>query len=172
VKHGHSWAWKALVTRYEKLVMSVAMKCGLSEADAEDCAQQSWIALYKNLDSIREPDRLGSWLAKTTNRNAIRTARRRVFRNECLKENHSIRSENGPSEQDINRLELHVHLEYAISQLDNRCQKLIRELFYSPKEDTYQEISNRLGISENSVGPIRHRCLKKLRHILKECGFL
>lgn len=172
VKLGHEWAWKVLVARYEKLVMSVAMRCGLSKADAEDCAQMSWIALYRNLGSIRNPTRLGAWLAITTRRNATRMAKRLAARNEYLEGDGSDEPELSLSEQEAARLEQRVHLEYAINQLDNRCRKLIREIFYSPKGDSYREISDRLGISENSIGPTRYRCLEKLRRILKECGFL
>ncbi len=172
VKLGHNWAWKLLVARYEKLVMSVAMRCGLSIADAEDCAQLSWMALYKNLDSIRNPDRLGGWLARTTRRNAMRMVKRLVVRGEYIEGDGAADSKLLLSDHEAERLEQQVHFEYAINQLDDRCKKIIRELFYSPKGDSYREISNRLGISENSVGPIRNRCLEKLRRILKECGFL
>jgi RNA polymerase sigma factor (sigma-70 family) len=172
IKLGHDWAWRILVARYEKLVMSVAMRCGLSRADAEDCAQQSWMALYKNLDAIRNPSRLGAWLAVTTRRNAARMAKRLAVRSEYLEGDGAFESEFMSSEKEANRLEQRVHFEYAIDQLDRRCKKIIREIFYSPKGDSYREISNRLGISENSVGPIRYRCLEKLRRILKDCGFL
>lgn len=172
VKLGHDWAWKVLVARYEKLVMSIAMRCGLNKADAEDCAQLSWIALYKNLYSIRNPDRLGVWLARTTGRNAVRMARHQALKNEHLEGDDAAESKLLISDREATRLEQHAHLEHAIGQLDDRCRRLIRELFYSPKGDSYREISDRLGISENSIGPTRYRCLAKLRRILKECGFL
>jgi RNA polymerase sigma factor (sigma-70 family) len=172
VKLGNDRAWKFLVARYEKLVMSVAMRCGLGKVDAEDCAQLSWLALYKNLDSIRNPDRLGAWLAITTRRNATRIAKRLATRDEYVEGNGVAEPKLLLSDREAARLEQRVHLEYAIDQLDDRCKKLIRELFYSPQGDSYREISDRLGISENSVGPIRFRCLKKLHRILKECGFL
>lgn len=172
VKLGQDWAWKVLVARYEKLVISVAKGCGLSTADAEDCAQLSWIALYRNLDSIRDPDHLGGWLTRTTRRNGTRIAKRLAIRVERLAGDGAAQPRLLPSDQEAARIEQQVHLEYAIGQLDDRCKRLIRELFYSPKGDSYREISDRLGISENSVGPTRYRCLEKLRRILKECGFL
>lgn len=172
VKLGHDWAWKILVARYEKLVLSVAIRCGLSKVDAEDCAQKSWIALYRNLDAIRDPDRLGAWLAVTTRRNAARLAKRLALKSEYMEGDGTGDTESLISDQEAARLERRVQFEYAISQLDDRCQKLIREIFYSPRGDSYREISERLGISENSIGPTRYRCLEKLRRILKECGFL
>lgn len=172
VKFGHDWAWKVLVARYEKLVMSIAIRCGLGQVDAEDCVQMSWIALYKNLETIRDPDRLGAWLTITTRRNATRMAKRLAIRDEFREEHGTDESMLLLTDQEAARIEKQVHLEYAIDQLDDRCKRLIRELFYSPKGDSYREIADRLGISENSVGPTRFRCLEKLRRILKECGFL
>ncbi len=171
VKLGHDSAWKELVARYEQVVMGVALRCGLSNADAEDCAQMSWLALYKNLHSIRNPDGLGAWLIRTTRRNGVRMARRSALTSE-YSESDSVKESDQYSNEEVNRLELQVHLQYAINQLDDRCQKLLRALFFSPQGDSYQEIASRLNISLNSIGPFRYRCLEKLRHILKECGFL
>ena len=135
VKLGHDWAWKVLVARYEKLVMSIAMRSGLNQVDAEACAQLSWIALYKNLESIRDPDHLGAWLTITTRRNASRIAKRLAVREEYLERDVTAESILLLSDQEAARLEQQVHFEYAINQLDDRCKRLIRELFYSPNRD-------------------------------------
>jgi DNA-directed RNA polymerase specialized sigma24 family protein len=39
-------------------------------------------------------------------------------------------------------------------------------LFYSEEQLTYAEVAARLGIAEGSIGPIRGRCLERLRHQL------
>lgn len=171
VKLGHDWAWKELVARYERAVMGVAVRCGLSKVDAEDCAQMSWLALYRNLNSIRDPNKLGGWLIRTTRRNGVRMAKRLAVTSE-YSESDSVKDLNQYSNEEVTRLERQVHFQYAINQLDDRCQKLLRALFFSPEGDSYSEIARRLDISTNSIGPIRYRCLEKLRHILKECGFL
>lgn len=171
VKLGHDWAWKELVARYEQVVMGVAMRCGLSKADAEDCAQMSWLALYRNRNRIRDPNGLGAWLIRTTRRNGVRMAKRLALTSE-YSESDSVKDGDQYSNEEVTRLERRVHLQYAINQIDAPCQKLLQALFFSPEGDSYQEIARRLGISHNSIGPYRHRCLEKLRHILKECGFL
>lgn len=171
VKLGHDWAWRELVRRYEQLVMSIALRCGLSKIDAEDCAQLSWLALYRNLDSIRDPDCLGAWLIRTTRRNATRIAKRLAVRSKYLERDDAVETE-FLSDQEAIRLERQVQIEYAIGQMGDRCKELLRALFFSPEGDSYEEIADRLGISPNSIGPIRSRCLKQLLQILKECGFL
>ncbi|MDH3892381.1 MAG: sigma-70 family RNA polymerase sigma factor [candidate division Zixibacteria bacterium] len=171
VKLGHQPAWKELVARYEQAVMGVAMRCGLDRTDAEDCAQMSWLALYRNLNSIRDPDKLGGWLIRTTRRNGVRMAKRLALTSKYA-ESDGVMEMDQYSNEEVTKLELQVHLQYAINQLDDRCQKLLRALFFSPKGDSYSEIARRLDISLNSIGPFRYRCLEKLRRILKECGFL
>jgi len=171
VKLGHDLAWKELVARYEQVVMSVALRCGLSKADAEDCAQMSWLALYRNLYSIRDPDGLGAWLIRTTHRNGVRMAKRLALTSE-YSEFDSGKDGDQFSNDEVTELERRVHLQYAISKLDDPCQKLLRALFFSPQGDSYREIARRLDISHNSIGPFRFRCLEKLRRILKECGFM
>jgi DNA-directed RNA polymerase specialized sigma24 family protein len=39
-------------------------------------AQTTWLRLVENLDRIREPDRLGAWLATTARRESLRVIRR------------------------------------------------------------------------------------------------
>ena len=68
-------------------------------------------------------------------------------------------------------LESQAVLEAAVAQLDGRCKKLVTWLFLSPRQISYSDISHRLGVKPNSLGPLRSRCLKKLRKILKDMGF-
>lgn len=73
-------------------------------------------------------------------------------------------------EDELIRLERQALLEVAVAQLDDRCRTLIESLFYSPKDKSYRQIANELGIPPNSLGPIRSRCLKRLKKILDEMG--
>jgi DNA-directed RNA polymerase specialized sigma24 family protein len=76
VKNGKGQAWDALVDRYAPLVWS---DTGLEAAAAQDAAQNVWLKLVDQLDKIRDPAALPSWLATTTRRQCggiQRTARR------------------------------------------------------------------------------------------------
>ncbi|HZG95557.1 MAG TPA: sigma-70 family RNA polymerase sigma factor, partial [Mycobacteriales bacterium] len=69
---GDQRAWNALVDRFSRLVWAVARQHRLSEADAGDVAQATWLRLVENLASLREPEAVGGWLATTARREALR----------------------------------------------------------------------------------------------------
>src|SRR5436190_14278705 len=75
---GDQNAWTELVGRFERLVWATARAHRLSRADAADVAQTTWLRLVENLDRIREPDRVGAWLATTARHESLRLLRRGV----------------------------------------------------------------------------------------------
>jgi hypothetical protein len=45
---------------------------------------------------------------------------------------------------------------------------MLRVLFFSPEPPSYGALSKQLGIARGSIGPIRIRCLDRLRRALEE----
>src|ERR1700736_5087741 len=74
---GDATAWDALVGRYSNLVWAVARAHRLSSADAADVSQTTWLRLVEHLDSIKQPERLGAWLATTARRECLAVIRRK-----------------------------------------------------------------------------------------------
>src|SRR5206468_5582762 len=73
---GDEAAWNALVDRFSSLVWATARAHRLSRDDAADVAQTTWLRLVEHLDRIREPERLGAWLATTARHESLRVIRR------------------------------------------------------------------------------------------------
>ena len=170
VRNGGQEAWVKLVRRYAGLVNTVALRVGLSALDAEDCAQHTWVALYRNRKVIRDPSKLPSWLIQTTRRHAMRMLQRQSrFSNSPL--NVELISDNTLPDEELIRLERLDILQYATRQLDGRCQRLLSALFMSPENLSYREIAKAIKISPNSMGPLRSRCLRRLKKILEEMGY-
>ncbi|HEY6793291.1 MAG TPA: sigma-70 family RNA polymerase sigma factor, partial [Kineosporiaceae bacterium] len=69
---GDRAAWDAIVDRYVSLLWAVALRHGLHESDAADVVQITWLRLLEHIEEIRDPSRLGSWLATTAQREALR----------------------------------------------------------------------------------------------------
>ncbi len=170
VLKGDHDAWRRLVRRYAALVHSVATGVGLSSTDAEDCGQQTWMALYKNRKAIKDPLGLPAWLIRTTRRRAVRTAQRLSRMGLAEPDDHFEDTATLPDEAVI-QLERQVILEQALRQLEPRCGHILEALFFSPAEKSYREIARELGVSPNTLGPLRMRCLKKLKDILKKMGY-
>jgi RNA polymerase sigma factor (sigma-70 family) len=66
------------------------------------------------------------------------------------------------------QLEEQHRVRVALSNLDERCQKLLTILFYQHEPPSYSEIAAQIGTTEGSIGPTRARCLQKLLKLLEK----
>ena len=164
-KNGDSQAWDALVERFAPLIWSICRRCRLNDADAEDACQAVWLGLVDQLGNLRDPAALPGWLVTTTRRECIR-----VQRAACrLSAGGQVLDENIPDEQaamvdhELLTAERNAALRDAFARLPPNCQRLLGLLIADPPVP-YAEISARLSMSVGSIGPIRGRCLDRLRH--------
>jgi RNA polymerase sigma factor (sigma-70 family) len=72
----------------------------------------------------------------------------------------------------VQRLEQEYIIAAAIRQLDPRCRRLLQQLYFEPDRKSYREIAKTLKIKPDSLGPLRSRCLEKLKKELKKMGYL
>lgn len=164
---GKSSAWNELIDKYQPLVYTVATRAGLSMADAADCFQQTFVLLYQNRQKISDPTRLSAWLVTTAKRESIRLSRQ--ARGVRDAEDVPEQVDDSPlADEKMEKLESQAHLEIGLGQLDDRCKSLLKALFFSPEELSYEQVAKSVGISFNSLGPIRGRCLQRLRKILED----
>ena len=75
-------------------------------------------------------------------------------------------------DDEISSLEFQGTLSKALDRLDPRCRKLITEMYLLNPEKKYRDIAAMIGVKLNSFGPLRKRCLVKLREILRKMGYL
>ena len=73
---GDQQAWIEIVlNRYTNLLWSIGRAHRLDSAAIGDVIQNTWLRLLENLDRIREPARLASWLATTARRECLSSLR-------------------------------------------------------------------------------------------------
>lgn len=160
---GDPACWDALVARHGSTLWAVARSFRLDAADAADVVQTSWLRLLEHLDAIREPERLGSWLATTARRESLRVLRHagRQFPTEdtALDRVDPVAE---PLDASLLRDERDAALWRALLTLSARCQQLLRILAADPPP-TYEQVSAALGMPIGSIGPTRGRCLGRLR---------
>ena len=169
---GDQVAWDGIVERYHRLVWAVVRSYRLSATDAADVTQITWLRLVEHLGSIRDPARVGAWLATTARREALRLSRqRRADLDRTSEVDLVLLASDGPSVEDaLLRDEADAALHRALRGLGDRCQQLLRALACSPPAH-YDEISQALGMPVGSIGPTRGRCLDRLRALLIEQGW-
>jgi RNA polymerase sigma factor (sigma-70 family) len=169
IRAGDPRAWAALTERYTGLLWSIARGLGLGQADAADAVQTTWLRLVENVDSIRDPDRLGSWLATTLRRECYEIGRRsaRIRPGEPGGPDgwDGLPSTADPLDAALLRDERDAALWRAFAALRPACQALLRVLMADPPP-SYIEVAEALHIAVGSIGPTRQRCLKCLREIL------
>jgi RNA polymerase sigma factor (sigma-70 family) len=169
VRDGDAAAWAALTDRYTNLLWSIARGLRMNEPDAADAVQTTWLRLVENLDQIRDPDKLGSWLATTVRRECYDISRRasRVQPGAPGPEGwDQIEADDDPLDDALLRDERDAMLWRAFHGLRPNCQSLLRVLIAEPSP-SYAEVSAALDIPVGSIGPTRQRCLKCLRDLLR-----
>jgi RNA polymerase sigma factor (sigma-70 family) len=167
-RRGEHASWVALVNRYETLVYTVARRNGLNVEDAADVTQATFATLLARLDDLRDIDKLPSWLATVARRESWRVARRQK-REHALSLNHETSGNDTDTEAEWAQREA---MEIALNQIGEPCRQLLNWLFFDPTPPSHAEIATRLGRAVGGVGPLRGRCLEKLRALLEESGAL
>src|SRR6185503_17632155 len=92
-RRGEHAAFGALVERYQRMVSAVSYSRTRDQALSEDVAQDTFLAAWRQLDQLREPGRLSSWLCGIA-RNLARKARRARRRDELVDADDPIASGN------------------------------------------------------------------------------
>ncbi|MCW5250388.1 sigma-70 family RNA polymerase sigma factor [Streptomyces sp. SHP 1-2] len=174
---GDAAAWRSLVDGLGPLVWSVARSHGLSDADAHEVYQTAWFRFAQNLERIREPEKTGAWLASTARNESLKLLKA-ARRWTPTDDPHLLdRPSEDPtpeesvldSEEAADRSERVRRLWQEFEELGERCRQLLRVLIASPPP-SYQEVSAALGIAVGSIGPMRQRCLRRLRARLESRG--
>lgn len=161
---GESAAWVELAGEYDRVLRGVARRFRLTTYDAEDAAQSTWLALYENLGTIREPACLGGWLAVVMRRRclALMEARRRVTPVDDL----DWWEADAPGEP-VPPAEYRALLWDLVDGLPARERAVIRALF-DGSDRSYREVAADLGMPIGAVGPVRMRALRRLQRSLAD----
>jgi len=167
-KDGNAKAWQDLVDGHSGLVWSVIRGFRFDEATSKDVSQTVWLRFAENLERIREPARLASWLGQTTRNECVGVVRQRertTVADEVAELGNPLAgmlSEFPQPGDSIESEERRRDVAQAFRRLPERCQMLLGMLVSDPPV-SYGEISERLGIPVGSIGPTRARCLNSLR---------
>ena len=161
---GDQEAWAALVERFSGLVWSVTRGFRLSHHDAAEVAQATWLQLVEHLGDIREPERVGAWLATTTRRLCLTTLRRSGRALPMDLGDGWLVSPDSTAELDtaLDAGQRSAALSRALDDLPEPGKALLRLLASDPAP-TYAEAAAALDMPIGSIGPTRARCLERLR---------
>lgn len=161
---GDQGAWNDIVERYSPLVWSICLRYRLDRQDSDDVGQSVWLLLVERIGMLREPAALPGWLATTTQRECLRVLRtsRRHDHAELPGEQVSLDLDAAMIEEELLAAERDAAVRAAFAELPRSCRELLAMLI-SDQPHSYEEISATLGMRVGSIGPMRARCLDRLR---------
>lgn len=162
---GDQHAWDAIVSRFQGLVWATVRSYRLDDAESADVVQTSWLRLVENLGKLREPERLGGWLATTARRECLRVLRnagRSVPVDDDAVFDRASPDASPGLDAELLRDERDTGLWRAFGRISDRCQRLLRVLSADPPP-SYEDISDTFEMPIGSIGPTRQRCLDRLR---------
>jgi RNA polymerase sigma factor (sigma-70 family) len=166
---GDSQAWDALTSRYVALLWSIAFRHGLGESDAADVVQNTWLRLFEHIGDVREPARVGSWLATTAQRESLRIVaqRQRVVPSDEEATFDGADRLQAPLDEALLAREQAAEARAALDTLPPTWRSLVELLTQDPPL-SYERIGADLSVPIGSIGPTRGRCVRRLRALVAD----
>ena len=158
---GDEATWSTTVRRFEGLLRSAARVVLRSDADIDEAVQRTWVLLFRNADRINDPRALPGWLSTTARREALAILRgqQRAIPSE------DVADRVAPDETDVATAlmddELRRALDQAVENLPTSQRRIVQALLREP--ESYDALSEELGIPRGSLGPLRGRAVRALR---------
>src|SRR3954452_5963898 len=164
---GGGQAARELIDRYAVLVRCVCRSHRLTDADADDVAQLTWLRAVEHIGRLRDPDRFGAWIATTARHECLRVLRggRRVVPTADEIQGPLFAEHADPDETAIAE-ERRAAVRSALAALPPRQRTLLR-LLHAESAPSYEAIGGTLGMAVGSIGPTPGRALERLRRELQ-----
>jgi RNA polymerase sigma-70 factor (ECF subfamily) len=161
IRAGDIHAFEALYRTYWQRLYAFAFRYVRSQDDAEDVTQEVFFKIWRGREH---------WVPAGPVRNylylSVRNAARDRLQRAVVARRWRVRQvQVGPVAaipSQLDEAELAAALEQALHELPCKRSAVCKLRLIDGL--TYAEIAERLGIAEGSIGPIRGRCLERLRH--------
>jgi RNA polymerase sigma factor (sigma-70 family) len=159
---GDPIAWDAIVHRFGGLIRGLVRSFRLSDADANDVVQTTWLRLLRSIDRLDDPAALGAWLATTARRESLRLLQTQTRSVPTAEPILSDQADYSALEDDAAERERCRALRDAVDRLPARSRVLVEMLLTNP-ECSYEQVGAALDMPIGSIGPTRERSLARLR---------
>lgn len=171
---GSETAWNELVERFQRLIITIPRRAGLSEEQSADVFQEVFLTLFEKLDEIEQPEKIRSWLvttAKFKTWGAVRGAKNLyspATDEEMEAEMENLSDASPLADERLIELEQQHQIRTALKQMDEKCRAILSMIYLRDTAASYAEVGKAIGVGETSISPLRSRCLKKLGQVLEK----
>jgi RNA polymerase sigma-70 factor (ECF subfamily) len=175
-RKGRSSAFRELVRRYQSKVYALALRLTSNQADAQEVLQDSFLSVYRKIDTFRGDSAFSSWLYRITANAALMKIRSRGTRRDVALDDvlPAIESQayfptlSRDWSEDAERVVLNRELADRISSAVEKLPEKYRVVFLLREVEGLptQEVADALGLSTPTVKTRLHRARLFLRQEL------
>lgn len=164
-KNSKEFAFKTLVNDYKERLYWHIRKIVISHDDADDVLQNTFIKIFKNLDSFKGDSKLFTWMYRIATNEAITFLKSKAKRNQVSNERlNELSLQNLEADVYFEGNEIQLKLQKAIAQLP-KIQQLVFNMRYFD-EIKYKDMSEILETSEGALKASYHIAVKKIKSYL------
>lgn len=151
--------WEDFIVRLKKFIDNHIS----DKDDSEDLLQEVLIKIYKNLDSLKQDEKIYPWIYQIA-RNSIIDYYRRKSK---IESNLEVEDIKGYDAEESSNGDIAICIKNMINSLPEKYKQVI--ILSEYENLTYKEISQRLGISVSGVKSRIQRARKLLKNMLCDC---
>lgn len=159
--------FKELVTNYKERLYWHIRKIVINHDDTDDVLQNTFIKVYKNIDSFNEKSKLYSWMYRIATNEAITFINKRAKeRSQDITDYNIEMANNLESDSFYTGDEIQIILQKAIATLPQKQQLVFNMRYFD--EIKYDDMSE---ILETSVGALKasyFHAVKKIEQYIKD----
>ncbi len=160
-------AYRELITLYKERLYWHIRKMVLDHDDTDDVLQNTFIKIFRNIDSFKGDSKLYTWMYRIATNEAItfinQKARKNMVSSEEIQQQALLQLE---SDVYFEGDEIQLKLQKAIAMLPQRQQLIFNMKYFD--DLTYEDLSEILGTSVGGLKSSYHIAVKKIANQLKD----
>ncbi|MGG8496548.1 RNA polymerase sigma factor [Tenacibaculum sp. TC6] len=159
-------AFKTLVSQYKERLYWHIRKIVLFHDDADDVLQNTFIKVFKNIDSFKGDSKIYSWMYRIATNEAISFINKKAKEiNIDISDYQQQITSNLDSDYWFDGNQIQLLLQKAITTLPQQQQLVFNMKYFD--ELKYEEISEILQVSVGSLKASYHHAVKKIETYIK-----
>ncbi len=159
-------AFRSLVSQYKERLYWHIRNMVLNHDDTDDVLQNTFIKVFRNIDSFKGDSKLYTWMYRIATNEAITFINKRAKRNNITIEEVKDRAiENLESDVYFEGGAIEMNFQKAIATLPQKQQLIFNMKYF--EDHTYQELSEILDTSVGGLKSSYHIAVKKITSYLK-----
>jgi len=173
LNHDDEKAWNILAERISFIIGVICRKMRLSQEETGEISGRVFLKFLENLENIKTPDKLLSYVATVTRREIYEMFRKEKLHQRLTPEISEVLYANDihlPDKMFESALDADA-LCKAMASLPEKDFQLLQMLFFEYPKPSYDQISIKMKIKVSSIGPTRARIIDKLRKYLNKRGY-